>query len=89
MMILETKKLTKKYSKFLAVNKLNLHIEEGSIYGLLGPNGAGKTTTLCMLCTLIKPTSGDALINGISIIDNLQSKVLNRLTAPRCRFLPS
>lgn len=51
-----------------AVNNLSFTAYKGEIFGLLGPNGAGKTTTLRMLATLIKPDSGDALINGKSII---------------------
>ncbi len=54
----ETEGLTKRYGDLLAVDSLNLSIEEGEIFGLLGPNGAGKTTTLSMLATLVKPTSG-------------------------------
>lgn len=54
----------------VAVNDLSFTAYEGEIYGLLGPNGAGKTTTLRMLSTLIKPDSGDAWIDGASIINN-------------------
>lgn len=53
-----------------AVNGLSFTVNEGEIFGLLGPNGAGKTTTLRMLATLIKPDSGDALIDNSSIISN-------------------
>lgn len=55
-----------------AVDNLNLTAYAGEIYGLLGPNGAGKTTTLRMLATLIKPDSGDALIDGYSINKNAE-----------------
>ena len=68
MPIIETKNLTKKYRELIAVDKLNLKIEEGEIFGLLGPNGAGKTTTLMMLTTLIAPTSGTASVNGFDIV---------------------
>jgi ABC-2 type transport system ATP-binding protein len=68
MYIIETDNLTKSYDGFTAVDKLNLKIEGGEIFGLLGPNGAGKTTTLLMLTTLIPPTSGTAKINGLDII---------------------
>lgn len=51
-----------------AVKDLSFNVYEGEIYGLLGPNGAGKTTTLRMLSTLIKPDSGDAFVDGKSII---------------------
>jgi len=66
--IIETKNLTKKYRELIAVDKLNLRINEGEIFGLLGPNGAGKTTTLMMLTTLIPPTSGTAKVNGFDIV---------------------
>jgi len=68
MFVIETKNLTKKFEKLIAVNKLNLKIEEGEIFGLLGPNGAGKTTTLSMLATLILPTEGTATVNGFNVL---------------------
>jgi len=68
MSIIETKNLTKKYNSLVAVDNLNLQIEEGEIFGLLGPNGAGKTTTLLMLTTLKPPTSGTAIINNFDIL---------------------
>jgi len=64
----ETENLTKKYNDLLAVDRLNLQIKEGEIFGLLGPNGAGKTTTLSMLATLLKPTTGTARVNSYDII---------------------
>lgn len=63
----ETSDLTKRFGDLLAVDSLNLQIEEGEIFGLLGPNGAGKTTTLSMLATLLKPTSGTGRVNGFDI----------------------
>jgi len=65
----KTNKLTKKFGDFTAVNKLNLKIKKGEIYGLIGPNGAGKTTTIKMLCNLLAPTSGEAYILGTKIPD--------------------
>ena len=62
--IIETKELVKTYGKFIAVDKLNLHVDEGEIFGFLGPNGAGKTTTILMLLGLTEPTSGKAQICG-------------------------
>lgn len=53
-----TKKLTKKFGNFIAVNDLSLNIEQGCIYGLLGSNGSGKSTIIRMLCGILKPTSG-------------------------------
>ena len=67
MNIIETHDLTKTYGKRLAVDKLNLAVPSGSVFGLVGPNGAGKTSTLRMLATLLEPTSGDAAIAGASI----------------------
>ena len=62
--IIETKGLVKNYGKFVAVDRLNLCVGEGEIFGFLGPNGAGKTTTLLMLLGLTEPTSGTATICG-------------------------
>ena len=62
----------------VAVDNLSFSAYEGEIFGLLGPNGAGKTTTLRMLATLIKPDSGDAVIDGFSIVkepDKVRSKI--------------
>ncbi len=58
--------LTKTYGKFVAVDKLNLRVNEGEVFGFLGPNGAGKTTTILMLLGLTEPTSGIARICGYS-----------------------
>lgn len=66
--MLEIQGLTKRYGKFLALNNLNLHIEKGEIFGFVGPNGAGKTTTMRIVCGLLKSTSGDAFVDGISAI---------------------
>ena len=51
----------------MAVDHLNLSIEDGEIFGLLGPNGAGKTTTLLMLTTVLKPSEGTAIVGGYDI----------------------
>ena len=64
------KELTKKYGNMVAVNNLDLTIEQGELFALLGVNGAGKTTTIKMLSCLIKPTSGDAFLLGDSIVSN-------------------
>lgn len=65
-----TKNLTKKYKDKIAVNSINLSINDGEMYALLGVNGAGKSTTIKMLSCLIKPTNGDALLNGNSIVSD-------------------
>jgi ABC-2 type transport system ATP-binding protein len=62
--------LTKKYGSIVAVDDLNLTVEQGELFALLGVNGAGKSTTIKMLSCLIKPTSGDASLLGDSIISN-------------------
>ncbi len=66
--MISTNNLTKKFENLIAVDNLNLNINEGEIFGLLGPNGAGKTTTILMLTTLKLPTSGTATINGYDIV---------------------
>ncbi|MEI6480952.1 MAG: ATP-binding cassette domain-containing protein, partial [Candidatus Saccharibacteria bacterium] len=69
MLAIKAVNLTKVYGERKAVDKVNLSIKEGEIYGFLGPNGAGKSTTIKMLVTLILPTSGDAQIVGKSVIE--------------------
>ena len=70
---LEATNLTKQYNSFCAVSDLNLKIEGTKCVGFLGPNGAGKTTTLKMFTDLIRPTSGEALINGVNVHTNKKS----------------
>ena len=65
--IVQTKYLCKRFGSLTALEGLNLSIEEGETFALLGPNGAGKTTAIKLLTTLLKPSSGDAWIDGISI----------------------
>ena len=61
------KNLQKKFGDFTAVNSISFEVEKGEVYGFLGANGAGKTTTIRMLCGLLEPTLGDALVAGYSI----------------------
>lgn len=68
-----TTKLVKKYKNKTAVDSLILTVEEGELFALLGVNGAGKTTTIKMLSGLTKPTSGDAVLLGDSVISNTQA----------------
>jgi ABC-2 type transport system ATP-binding protein len=68
--IVRTSGLVKRYPGTVAVAGLDLDIDEGEIFGLVGPNGAGKTTTLRILATLLRPTSGEAEIAGISVTKN-------------------
>jgi sodium transport system ATP-binding protein len=58
----------KKRGKIQAVDGVNFHCLPGQIFGLLGPNGAGKTTTLRILATMMKPTEGEAMVNGFNVI---------------------
>ena len=70
MAAIQTVQLTKKYRDTTAVDGLDLEIGQGELFSLLGVNGAGKTTTIKMLSCLIRPTSGDAYLNGNSICAN-------------------
>ena len=65
--MIEVKGLTRNFGSLTAVNNLNFTVRPGEVFGLLGPNGAGKSTTLSMLCTILKPTSGTAAINGLDV----------------------
>ncbi|MGK9475713.1 ATP-binding cassette domain-containing protein [Melioribacter sp. OK-6-Me] len=60
--------LTKKFGDFTAVDSISFKVEKGEIFGFLGANGAGKSTTIRMLCGLLEPTSGDAVVGGFSIM---------------------
>ena len=70
---IKTVNLTKQYGSFIAVDNLNLEIEQGELFALLGVNGAGKTTTVKMLSCLTKPSSGDAFVWGHSIVADARS----------------
>ena len=65
---IEIKALTKRFQDTTAVNALELTVKQGELFSLLGVNGAGKTTTIRMLCGLLAPTGGDALVMGKSIV---------------------
>jgi ABC-2 type transport system ATP-binding protein len=65
--MIETTNLCKQYGDLMALNNLNLAIDEGDCFGFIGPNGAGKTTTIKILATLLKPTRGQATIDGKTI----------------------
>ena len=69
--VIHTEQLTKVYDTGVtAVDRLNLDVREGEIFGLLGPNGAGKTTTVGMLTTRVIPTSGSATVAGVDVVAN-------------------
>jgi ABC-2 type transport system ATP-binding protein len=65
--VIKTVHLTKFYDKFEAVHDLNIEVGLGILFGFIGPNGAGKTTTIRMLCGLLRPSSGNAYINGVDV----------------------
>ena len=65
--MIECSKLTKRYGKTLALDGLDLSVGDGEMHGFVGPNGAGKTTAIRILATLMRPTSGDACIDGVSV----------------------
>ncbi len=67
--MIELRNLVKRYGSHLAVDHLNLTIEEGKIYGFLGPNGAGKSTTMNMMTGYLSPTEGEIIINGHDILE--------------------
>jgi ABC-2 type transport system ATP-binding protein len=62
--------LTKRYGDTIAVNKLNLKVEPGEIFGFIGPNGAGKTTTIRIIGGILSPTEGSVTVAGISLADD-------------------
>ncbi|MGE5498615.1 MAG: ATP-binding cassette domain-containing protein [Syntrophothermus sp.] len=64
---IEVKNLTKRFGQFVSVDNISFNVQQGEIFGFLGANGAGKSTTIRMLCGIIEPTSGDALVGGYSI----------------------
>ncbi len=65
--MIETVGLTRRFGDILAVDNLNLKIDDGEVFGFIGPNGAGKTTTIRMLCCLISPSDGTAYVNKMDI----------------------
>ena len=68
MAVIDVNGLTKTFSNVRAVKDVSFTVSEGEVFGFLGPNGAGKTTTINMLCTLVRPTSGSAILNGYDVI---------------------
>jgi ABC-2 type transport system ATP-binding protein len=75
--MIETRDLTKMYGDLYALNRLNLKLDRGDVYGFIGPNGAGKTTTMRILATLLNPTWGEATVCGYSIYNG--AKEIRRL----------
>ena len=77
-MFIEINQLSKIYSNYLAVNKINFKIEKNKTVGLLGPNGCGKTTTIGMMLGLVTPTEGEILIEGKNITIFKRDEILKR-----------
>ncbi|CAN5732687.1 ABC transporter ATP-binding protein [soil metagenome] len=80
--MIETVNLSKRYGEFVALDNLNLSINQGDCFGFIGPNGAGKTTTIKILATLLKPSSGQAMIDGMTV------GYQNRLIRPMIGYVP-
>ncbi|MFZ0452757.1 MAG: ABC transporter ATP-binding protein [Ignavibacteriaceae bacterium] len=82
---IEVNKLTKKFGSFTAVDHISFNVEKGEIFGFLGANGAGKSTAIRMLCGILEPTSGDALVDGFSV-KNQPDKVKKNIGYMSQRF---
>jgi ABC-2 type transport system ATP-binding protein len=69
--VIRTREITRRFGSLMAVDRLNLEVSRGEIFGLVGPDGAGKTTTLRMLCGLMNPTEGQGFWckNSLTIQD--------------------
>jgi ABC-2 type transport system ATP-binding protein len=75
--VLDIKNLTHNFGDVVAVDSLTLSVRKGEVFGFLGPNGAGKTTTIKSILGLLKPTSGQIKINGISVRDNKRKSTID------------
>src|SRR5438067_2154091 len=64
---IDVSRLVKRYGSLVAVDDVSFAVEEGELFGFLGPNGAGKSTTINVLCTLLRPTTGQAQVNGFDV----------------------
>ena len=74
----ETRQLSRRFGDLVAVQQLDLQVEQGEVFGLLGPNGSGKTTTIRMLCGLLEPTAGSATVAGLDVArepDRIKAKI--------------
>jgi ABC-2 type transport system ATP-binding protein len=65
---IEARKLVRRFGDFVAVNEVEFTVRQGEIFGFLGPNGAGKSTTINMLCTMLRPSAGTAIVNGYDLV---------------------
>lgn len=73
--VLELTEVTKRYGDFTAVNKINISIPQGSVYGFLGPNGAGKTTTIRMILDILRPDEGQIKVFGASSATRVRDRI--------------
>src|ERR1700692_3803636 len=64
----EIDNLVKQFGDFVAVDHVSMRVKPGEIFGFLGPNGAGKSTTIRILCGLLAPTSGRAMVGGVDVV---------------------
>lgn len=76
-MKVQVKNLRKEFGKTLAVDNISFSFDSGHVFGFVGPNGAGKTTTMRIISTIEEPTSGDVLLNGVSVVE--EPEVARRL----------
>ncbi|RYE72385.1 MAG: ABC transporter ATP-binding protein, partial [Oxalobacteraceae bacterium] len=77
-LILETRKLTKSFKGFTAVDEVDLHVQRGHIHALIGPNGAGKTTCFNLLTKFLTPTRGTIVFNGVDITGEKPAQIARR-----------
>ncbi len=75
---IETRKLTKRFGRFTAVDGIDIEVRRGEVFGFLGANGAGKTTAIRMLCGLLKPTSGSGRVAGFDV-DSESGRIRSRI----------
>ena len=80
--VIETRSLTKKFPKKIAVNHVDLHVEKGAIYGLIGKNGAGKTTAMKMLLGILEPTEGEIALFGSTDLSKGRKRIGSLIEAP-------
>src|SRR6267142_1325433 len=76
--MIQCRDLTKRFGSFTAVDRVTFSISKGSIFGFLGPNGSGKSTVIRMLCGILEPTSGEAMVAGVDVVrsaDQLKGKI--------------
>ncbi len=80
--IIETKNLSKKFSNKVAVDKVNMHIKRGDIYGFIGKNGAGKTTAMKMILGLLNPSEGEIILFGSNDLNKERQKIGSLIESP-------